>query len=235
MITFDQILPTTNEILKQKKHGDLIEQLDWLLINRDLSGRVRLIAPESVEKDETIRKPLESLANILVERLSPHTSPISPILYEGDWERALQGAATVLLEGHSNVWVVDRLATESNWAEIASETEGIPRIVFFSIKGGVGRSTALAATAWWLAQKERLRVLVLYLDLESPGLSSSLLPKDRRPRYGITDWLVEDLVDNGDAVVENMISIGLITLKRCAIMDMIFLRSRFTMKLKQAK
>ncbi len=50
------------------------------------------------------------------------------------------------------------------------------------------------------------KVLVLDLDLESPGLSSALLPEDRRPFYGITDWLVEDLVDNGDVVLENMVA-----------------------------
>jgi len=77
--------------------------------------------------------------------------------------------------------------------------------VFYSIKGGVGRSTALAATAWALAQKGR-RVLVLDVDLESPGLSSALLPEERRPAYGITDWLVEDLVNNGDAVFDDLIA-----------------------------
>jgi hypothetical protein len=77
--------------------------------------------------------------------------------------------------------------------------------VFFSIKGGVGRSTAMAATAWALAQSGK-RVLVLDLDLESPGLSSSLLPDDMRPTYGITDWLVEDLVDNGDVVFNAMVT-----------------------------
>jgi hypothetical protein len=44
------------------------------------------------------------------------------------------------------------------------------------------------------------------MDLESPGLSSSLLPSDRQPKYGITDWLVEDLVDNGDTVLDDMIA-----------------------------
>ena len=78
-------------------------------------------------------------------------------------------------------------------------------IVFFSIKGGVGRSTALAATAWSLAQEGK-RVLVLDLDLESPGLSSALLPSERQPMYGIIDWLIEDLVDNGDVVFESMVA-----------------------------
>lgn len=69
-----------------------------------------------------------------------------------------------------------------------------------SIKGGgVGRSTAVAVTAWRLAQAGK-RVLVLDLDLESPGLSSALLPAERLPMYGITDWLVEDLVNNGELI-----------------------------------
>jgi hypothetical protein len=203
-MTFDDILPAIKEILVA--HADALKGLEWLLINRDLNGRVRLIAPETVQEEEAAPELLEWLAVNLAERLGPHAyPPASAILYETDRELACQGAATVPLEGHANVWVVDRLATESNWAQIAPETQGPRRIVFFSIKGGVGRSTALAATAWWLAQAGR-RVLVLDLDLESPGLSSSLLPPDRQPRYGITDWLVEDLVDNGDVVFESMIA-----------------------------
>jgi len=49
-------------------------------------------------------------------------------------------------------------------------------------------------------------VLVVDLDLESPGLSTALLPVDRRPRFGVTDWLVEDLVGNGDTVLRDMVA-----------------------------
>lgn len=118
-------------------------------------------------------------------------------------ELVAAGAPSFLLESFDDVHVIDRLATEGNWASIAPESAGAPRIAFFSIKGGVGRSTALAVSAWALAQAGK-RVLVLDLDLESPGLSSGLLPDERRPTYGIADWLVEDLVDNGDAVFEEV-------------------------------
>lgn len=204
MTTFDQILPVVAKIFGA--HREVLSRLDWLLINRDLYGRVRLIAPESLQEDAAKREALEGLVATVTERLGSHAyPPNSGILYETDKDVACQGTARVPLEGHANVWVVDRLATEGDWAQIAPETQGPPRIVFFSIKGGVGRSTALAATAWWLAQAGR-RVLVLDLDLESPGLSSSLLPAERQPMYGITDWLVEDLVDNADVVLENLIA-----------------------------
>lgn len=204
MITFDQILTEVIDVLGA--HCDVLTNVDWLLINRDLNGRVRLIAPESAEVDDNLRTQIEGLYRALSARIMPYAYMVgSGILYEPTHGQACQGAASYTLEGFDNVWVVDRIATEGNWAQIAPETKGAPRIVFFSIKGGVGRSTALAATAWWLAQAGK-RVLVLDLDLESPGLSSSLLPAERQPKYGITDWLVEDLVDNADAVFESLIA-----------------------------
>jgi hypothetical protein len=50
------------------------------------------------------------------------------------------------------------------------------------------------------------RVLVLDMDLESPGITTSLLSTERMPSYGIVDWLVEDLADNGNAVINDMVA-----------------------------
>jgi MinD-like ATPase involved in chromosome partitioning or flagellar assembly len=65
------------------------------------------------------------------------------------------------------------------------------RIVFASLKGGVGRSTALAVVASDLAARGR-NILVIDLDLEAPGLGALLLPDDRMPRFGVLDYLVEN-------------------------------------------
>lgn len=206
--TFDLILPAVHKWLEA--HSDSLNDLlsneeDWLLINRDLNGRVRLILPERIKESDR-RSLWDSLASNLMQRLGKHAYPQNvEILFETNRGRALHGATSYLVGAFTNVWMVDRLATEANWARIAPETKSVSRIVFFSIKGGVGRSTALAATAWSLAQKGK-RVLVLDLDLESPGLSSALLPPERQPMYGITDWLVEDLVDNADVIFESMVA-----------------------------
>lgn len=206
--TFDLILPTVEKWLQTHK-GSLSDflsnQEDWLIINRDLNGRVRLILPERIRDSEQSGL-WNELASRLMGRLGKHAHPQNVnILFETSREQVCQGATSYLVDGFTKVWVVDRLATEANWTHIAPEAEGASRIVFFSIKGGVGRSTALAATAWHLAQAGK-RVLVLDLDLESPGLSSALLPPERQPMYGITDWLVEDLVDNGDAIFDSMVA-----------------------------
>jgi hypothetical protein len=204
MTTFDQVLPITTEVLEA--HRDMLALLEWLIINRDLNGRVRFIAPEQSREDDVQRASIEAVYQMLAERLAPHAYQADTgVLYEANQEQAKHGASSYALNGFDNVWVVDRLATEANWARIAPETKGVPRIVFFSIKGGVGRSTALAASAWQLAQAGK-RVLVLDLDLESPGLSSALLPVERQPMYGITDWLVEDLLGNGDTIFDSMVA-----------------------------
>lgn len=202
MTTFDQTLPITTEVLAD--HRDNISQLDWLLINRDLNGRVRLIAPRQSIENNILHSNIEPVYQALSERLAPHSYPVETgILYETSREEAFHGAHAFCLNGFQNVWVVDRLANGCAWESIAEVAKGVPRIVFFSIKGGVGRSTALAASAWALARAGK-RVLVMDLDIESPGLSSALLPADRQPQYGITDWLVEDLVDNGNSLLNDM-------------------------------
>lgn len=202
MTTFDEILPAVQAILDE--HAASLPAIGPLLVNRDLNGRIRLIVLEGVRSDEAAVEALTSIAAALEARLGPHAHPSSSaVLFEVDLDMALDGAAAFALEGFDDIRVIDRLATEGDWAHIEPESSRAPRIVFFSIKGGVGRSTALAASAWALAQAGK-RVLVLDLDLESPGLSSALLPEARRPTFGIADWLVEDLVDNGDSVLDDM-------------------------------
>lgn len=202
MTTFDKIIPIVKNTFEN--HRKTVGLFEWLLVNRDLNGRVKLIAPEIPDHEAHRCALLTNLANELSALLGPHGHK-SIILFEQDRSVACQGGSIFPLEGFPNVSFVDRLATEGNWASIAKESDKAPRIVFFSIKGGVGRSSALAATAWSLAQAAK-RVLVLDLDLESPGISTSLLPEEKRPLYGITDWLLEDLVDNSEVILDSMVA-----------------------------
>lgn len=47
MITFDNILPETRNVLLGNQ--DAISKLEWLLINRDLYGKIRLVAPDAAQ------------------------------------------------------------------------------------------------------------------------------------------------------------------------------------------
>lgn len=203
MTTFDEIIPKLVDIFQRQEDAVNIRPV---LINRDLNGRVRLIVDEKWKKDDRAMIVLDKIAQEMKEALGPHAySAKQALLFEPSFEEILPSEIKFSLESIKDVYIVDRLATEGNWSSISAPNTAPSRIVFFSIKGGVGRSTALAATAWALAERGK-RVLVLDLDLESPGLSSSLLPEDRRPAFGIADWLVEDLVDNGDTVFKDMVA-----------------------------
>lgn len=204
MSTFDRILPELTVIFRNEAQH--LRNVTPLIVNRDLNGRVRFIVEEQRQTDPAALAALDVLTRSAHERLGVHAfEPERAVLFEANLAAVSAGVHSFPLEGIEGVTVIDRLATEGDWSSITPPTTGVPRLVFFSIKGGVGRSTALAATAWSLAQKGR-RVMVLDLDLESPGLSASLLPKDRQPTHGIADWLVEDLVDNGDAVFGDMVA-----------------------------
>jgi hypothetical protein len=209
MTTFDELLPALAEIIHDRR-PELKPFLPFL-INRDLNGRIRLILEASHQPIPEVSSdhPLLQLAEAIHTRLAPHVGQSEQILlFEEDLTALMEASCPFpLLDRNGNalpdVHVADRLAQEATWESISDKTSTVPRVVFYSIKGGVGRSTALAACAWALAESGQ-RVLVLDLDLESPGLSTSLLPASRQPAYGITDWLVEDLVNNGDAILDQM-------------------------------
>lgn len=212
MTTFDELLPALAEII-QDRRTELHPFLP-ILINRDLNGRIRLILDASHQPNpEATSHPLLLLAEAIHNRLMPHVGqPGQILLFEEDLKRLMQASCPFLLldrDGQAlpGVHVADRLAQEATWESIEDPSTAVPRVVYYSIKGGVGRSTALAASAWALAEAGK-RVLVLDLDLESPGLSSSLLPTDRQPAFGITDWLVEDLLDNGGAVIQDLYALS---------------------------
>ncbi len=64
-------------------------------------------------------------------------------------------------------------------------------VTFYSYKGGVGRSMALANTAVLLARQGK-RVLVVDWDLEAPGLERYFTYfKSEDPNKGLLDLLIE--------------------------------------------
>jgi CobQ/CobB/MinD/ParA nucleotide binding domain len=89
------------------------------------------------------------------------------------------------------VSLLDRQDKENDWLRqlpSAESTAFKPRAVFFGVKGGVGRSSALTALALHLADMGK-NVLVVDADFESPGVSSSLLDHYVRPDFGLVDWM----------------------------------------------
>ena len=101
-------------------------------------------------------------------------------------------------ESTGKLRILDRHLTKSGWFEAPPEPpwklrrKDTPAIVlFYSFKGGVGRSTALAATALHFASRGE-RVVVLDADLDAPGVGSLLAGHDgATASWGIVDYLLE--------------------------------------------
>ena len=177
-----------------------------LYLVRDLAGKVRLSVSDRIEADPAGQDALQRLARFLHESLGAHGyAPERAVLFVDD---SLLKTLEPALEIRQGVYLADRLVTGRDWWSVAEGTghdDGAQRFTLFSVKGGVGRSTTAAVLAWHLAQKSE-RVLVVDLDLESPGLSSVMLERGARPEFGVTDWFVEDLVGQGEQVVDRMLA-----------------------------
>lgn len=191
--------------------GDVLS--NEILLVRDLRGRIRVVLP-GAQKNYTGAKQqhLNQYRTALSEALGSYGFPseqailFADDLAQGDKVMASSDRRLVSESNHLSIYLLDRQIIGHDWMRSPLERKTRnPRITFFGIKGGVGRSTALIIWAWQLAQKGK-KVLVLDLDLESPGASSTLLPQEYLPDFGIVDWLVEDGVGQAEIVENAMIS-----------------------------
>lgn len=97
-----------------------------------------------------------------------------------------------------NINLIERRIVGSDWLSSVNNINSKPaKIVFSSIKGGVGRTTAICIIAAHFS-REGKRVLTIDMDLEAPGLGSMLIKPDVMPKFGLLDYFVESSLDNVD-------------------------------------
>jgi len=197
-IRFDDSLPQLVASLKAAYSGDLAAEEH--IVIRDFEGRLAVIL--NLPEVDLTADVLERLNRAVARDLGPYARPENPVR---SWDtpgisKIIEEAKTapVLQIESVNFQILDRRIVGSDWMmRPVLEPDAIPRIAFISIKGGVGRSTALSIAATHLAQAG-LRVLTIDLDLEAPGLGSTLLKPDELPTYGVVDWLVENGLSGTD-------------------------------------
>lgn len=167
---------------------------------RNLYGRVRIIVDEP--PSESIRTTLTDLATRLSRQLGAHGHPRNAALLTLDTSASdlLGSSARKISDG---MFWVERMVTSNGWQTVNRSASQTNRYTLFSVKGGVGRSTTAVVLAWHLARQGE-RVLIVDLDVESPGLGSAVLDQDAHPEFGVVDWFVEDLVGQGAHVAERM-------------------------------
>jgi hypothetical protein len=200
MTRFDDALPLAVAVLRQQ---GLEQRLSDATFIRDASGTLTLALPDDALPADSWETVAHALHETL-QRFSPGMQRV--LLRQSDLVDAADVLASpdrVQLTEHDGVWLVDRVLTNQDWLRDGPAKARLPTAAAFSLKGGVGRSTAFAVLAWHLARLGR-RVLVIDLDLEAPGIGAMLLPE--LPDFGVIDWCVEALVGAADAeLLERMI------------------------------
>lgn len=167
---------------------------------RDIYGKVTICLDFDAQEKNGNSMLIDSIVSA-VSQFAPYIGVPSAVLCACDLfdSGSIFNAADMLhfhIDGKA-VRLLERQITGHDWLRPISErvNKTSPRFAFYSIKGGVGRSTAMAAVAFLLAQSGK-KVMVLDFDLESPGLASILLPTEKYCPSGIVDWLVEDATNN---------------------------------------
>jgi hypothetical protein len=147
----------------------------------DLYGKYRLILwPGRGAPEEMAQK----VKGMLAETAGPYwsdqiwvvtdeTSKLDQQVYDGAWEEGRPHPDEPRLR------IVDRVRSRVAWfgeladppweARAEAEHKGPPIVVFYSFKGGVGRTTALASFAIQRARAGE-RVVVIDGDLDAPGI-----------------------------------------------------------------
>ncbi|MDL2403078.1 KGGVGR-motif variant AAA ATPase [Rhizobium mayense] len=206
-IFFDAALPRFVSAIAEALGDEVLR--DGLVL-RDANGRLSFVSAGAAPAGD--REPLEKK---LVGSIGAYAQQ-ERVLAFGDEP----GAARVLkdsavfpfhVEGRT-IRLLDRRIVGSAWLDDPrAEAEGPARIVFASLKGGVGRSTALAITASDLARRNK-NVLMIDLDLEAPGLGDLLLDADRTPLFGSLDFLVENGIGGvPDGLLDDFIGVSALT------------------------
>lgn len=199
---FDDSLPKFVRILARHASRRTIERNVFL---RDAVGRLSfVIRDQSLNSSDRF-----ALSSIIEEHLFPYADPdgfsvTTPAELFDETVADPKNDIHISIETSDetmNIKLIDRRVAGNDWLQTADLSSGIPRIVFASLKGGVGRSTALCVAAAAIAARG-LRVVAIDMDVEAPGLGSMLLKPEEGTKLGLLDYLVET---NLGATIDDLI------------------------------
>ena len=206
-VRFDQARPAALSLAREIAE----EGFDVLLV-RDVLGRISLVVDDAECGDGAADEQAERWRESFTGRLGRYSGERPLVLTSATRlprtltasPRALELVAATSTAGA--VRLLDNTVVGEEWSHVTAVPaagRGGPararRTALYGFKGGVGRTTAAAVLARRLAD-EGLIVLVVDLDLESPGVGPLLLGKRDLCPHGVVDHLVESALGNADGL-----------------------------------
>jgi len=209
LIDFSETIPVAQRIIQSTLSTSSLQAVTLI---RDLQGKIALFLKFSGDPDAELTAKLNSdlttaLGVFWSGRLwIDHPKTKAVIKSFGAMVKKERKELDIGEESDSIKWyLIDRTYSKRGWIERTLPPwplhEKNPAIVsFYSFKGGVGRSTALAASALLLARAGK-KVVVIDLDLEAPGVFT-LLDSVSEISEGIVDYLIHQAVDDKEYRLE---------------------------------
>lgn len=168
---FDDSLPWLVDVISKELGPELTVSGVFL---RDASGRLAFFATQPLSSEEKIR-----ISELARSRIGEYARPDRLLAGSDDSgaTRVLEDPMVRTLDiAPLKVRYLDRRIVGTDWLRAPTDLRvRPPRIVFASLKGGVGRSTALSVVAAEQSRQGR-NVLVVDLDIEAPGVGLYYLP-----------------------------------------------------------
>lgn len=179
-----------------------IDSIERAVLIDDLFGMLRVVVWIKEKDDQSVRNAIDEE---LRQVASPYWSgevfvasagtDVDRIFYDRAWEEGRPIMSNEALR------VADRYRSRGSWLNDLIEApwnpgkdvdEGPPILVFYSFKGGVGRSTALASFAIQRARAGE-RVAIIDFDLDAPGIGVLLAADENgtMANWGVIDYLLE--------------------------------------------
>lgn len=203
-VTFDNALET---VVRAVDASGLDLKDCEATILRDLTGRIRL----HVARPASLNLPPDAKPKLkqALAQAAPYATEVVYIDVLGQPSRDFPLQAKLLEErtpldlpvgDRSPRWYrFERRFSKDSWLQETGQIqepwpleEGSPVVIsFFGFKGGVGRTTALAAFALYLADLGK-NVVAIDLDLEAPGLTPLLAGPQIPVDLGVVDFLLEE-------------------------------------------
>jgi len=222
MISFGDTFAKVEECFKEPEVLNLIRNLESVTIIRDIYGKILLFLEPKTDSPPG-QTDIDKLDQYLDQKLGSYygkdiwlpqgdkdgykaliaeiTNPNNRV--EAEWNDEAISLRLYVLERHiaKQTWTNQNSGNPPWKIQFVDQGHKPAVVTFFSFKGGVGRTTALVATALTLARNGH-KVAIVDLDLEAPGLSTVFF-KDKVENFGVIDYLLEKKIQNSNWSLRN--------------------------------
>ena len=211
MITFDDALDTAMACVRKWNQNAAVAEVTLI---RDVYGKVTLLINNTISMDDSGKN---SLISILNSDMGAYFSGRVYWKKLSNSQKKMEEREKVIIDliecerifwkedGNIPYYLSERAIAKKAWIYRWKKAEavwpyeeainGTKVITFYSFKGGMGRTTALAGIALSLVRQGK-NVMMVDTDIEAPGLATLFLDEEAITK-GVLDYLIEHEINPG--------------------------------------